>query len=191
MDELTMTETVDPGWAWEGFAQAVGYQELEACYGWDAPPGHLRWGESAYLFYLGTPGPADNLVGWASLTRMPKEPGWFELGLGVWPKHRGRGYRHQILRACANRAFEGLGAEHVSMLVFDGTAHAAQCLREAEVGSAWVYAGRIWYPVPYRVFTISREAWDTRKSSPKNPVDAMCAVLTSRQGIKWGEPWKP
>lgn len=151
MSDLTMTRVDEPGPMWRMFAAAAGDEEMRACYGWESPPACARWGERVYAFLDGTV-----TVAWASLARYPKEPNWFELALGVWPALRRRGYRRRVLGLCAAEAF-ALGAEHVSMLVLDSAAaHAAQCLREAGAGSEWAYAGRVWYPDAYRVFTVSR-----------------------------------
>jgi GNAT superfamily N-acetyltransferase len=158
MSQLAKVRTMHPRPMWESFALALGPKELLACYGWDAVPADARWGETVYTFHL-----ADGhgvVVGWSSLAKYPKEPDVFELAIGVWPAHQGNGYRRDILKITAAVAFVDHGAEQVVMLVLDScTKHAAQCLRDAETGSPWVYSGRVWHGDPLRSFTLTREAW--------------------------------
>lgn len=159
---LAMVRATHPRSMWASFALALGPKEMTACYGWDEVPGDARWGETVYKFHA-----QDGhgvVVGWSSLSKYPKEPDVLELAIGIWPAHQGNGHRRAILDLTAKAAFLGFGAEQVVMLVLDScTKHAQQCLRDAERGSAWVYSGRVWHPDQLRMFTLTREAWETTR----------------------------
>ena len=141
---------------WSAYFGALGPKRMRDCFGWDEPPKEPRWGESVWVFKA-----HGRRVAWSSVTRYPKEPSIFELALGVWPRHQGRGYRGQILDMTATAAFEDLKAEEVVMLVLDSChRHQVQCLRDAqEHRTPWVHSGVVWYPDPYMTFTLTRDAW--------------------------------
>jgi hypothetical protein len=161
---LLMEADLHPSDMWRSFSLALGPEATLAGYGWDAPPARARWSERVFVFREPEAGyaPTGCLAGWSSLTRYPKEPDVLELALGVWPDRRRLGYRRQVLDLTAAEAFRDPAADSVVMLVLDSASeHAAQCLREAEAGSPWVYSGRTWHGDPLRSFTLTREAWES------------------------------
>jgi hypothetical protein len=137
------------------FCAALGKEQTLACYGWMSPPREARWGETFYEFVDSVGG-----VAWSSLSEYPKEPGYYELALGVWPYQQGLGWRRQVLDLTVRAAFGTLGAHLVSMLVLDTCrVHHAICLDEWSRGvSPWVLAGRVWHPVKYSIFSYARPA---------------------------------
>lgn len=161
MEKLVMVRATHPKSVWESFALALGPRETTACYGWDSVPADARWGETVYKFHAPDGGV---VVGWSSLSKYPKEPDVFELTIGVWPAHQGNGHRRVVLDLTAEAAFQAHGAEQVVMLVLDSAVkHSRQCLRDAERGSPWAYSGRVWHPDQLRMFTLTREAWETTR----------------------------
>ena len=155
---LVMVRCHGPGEMWADFSRALGPEAMEDCYGTAALPLDARWGETVWKFHE-----ASGLVAaWASVAEYPKEPGNFELALGVWPRHQGRGHRQSVLALVADEVFTWRPSSMIVMQVFDtAQKHSAQCLRDAERGSAWVYSGRVWYPDALRTFTLTREAWES------------------------------
>ncbi len=157
---LTMHPEPSPGAMWADFSHAWGPSVMSDCYGAEELPLEARHGETVYSFWpVGVTCP---LAGWSSVAEYPKEPGHFELALGVWPEYQRRGHRTEILELTAGHAFATLNASLLTMLVFDSNVrHAAQCLREANAGSPWTYSGRVWYPDALRMFTLTRDAWES------------------------------
>ena len=162
-ERLEARDVPDPGPLWADFFAACGPGVMADAYGWDAPQQTCRGNERVFEFHS----PRYGLVAWSSVSEYPKEPGHYELALGVWPLYQGAGYRRQVLEATAGLMFSNpaLATRQLTMLVYDTCPlHAAQCLRDAERGSAWVYSGRIWYPDALRAFALTREAWESERS---------------------------
>jgi hypothetical protein len=143
---------------WRDFFKAMGVRRMVKCYGWTAPPTTTRVGETVYTFHDAM---EKGLVGWTSLCPSPKDATAVELTIGIFPMHQGRGLRRHLLEATVRVAFNELGADEVTMLVFDSAkAHQDICMRESvERGSYWVYAGEVWYPEPLKMFVLTQQAW--------------------------------
>jgi GNAT superfamily N-acetyltransferase len=169
MADLVARDVSDPGPLWADFFEACGPYVMYDAYGWVEPPRGLRGNERVFAFYDAIPERGGVRVAWSGVSEYPKEPGHYELAVGVWPEHQGKGYRRQVLDETARVMFvpgsmEDPAARQLTMLVFDTCQkHAAQCLRDADRGSAWVYAGRIWYPDAMRAFALTREAWESER----------------------------
>lgn len=161
---LRVTEVADPAPVWLVFFTACGPEVMLDAYGWEKPPTAPRGHERVFTFHDGP-----LLVAWSSVAEYPKEPGWYELAIGVWPEQQSKGYRAPVLAATADAVFADPSTDLITMLILDSCAgHAKVCLRQAEAGSPWVYAGRTWYPEPFRAFTLTRAAW---ASSPAATLD--------------------
>jgi hypothetical protein len=157
---LTVAPLVGAGGLWAQFFKSMGVKKMIKCYGWTEAPSQERQGERVYTFHDTV---EKGLVGWTSLCPSPKDASIFELVIGIFPMHQGRGLRRHLLEHTARIGFAELGAEEIIMLVMDScTQHQEICLRESvERGSYWVYSGECWYPDPYKSFTLTRVAWES------------------------------
>lgn len=154
---LTIHRVMEPKNLWENFFASWGEKMMVDAYGWGSAPDAARWGEQVFAFREGTV-----TVGWTSLTAYPKDETVLELAIGIWPNHQGKGHRRPMLRLTAEKAFVDPLIDTVTMLVLDSVPrHSQQCMRDAENGGDWIFAGRIWFPDPLRVFTLSRAAHES------------------------------
>jgi hypothetical protein len=156
-ESLAIVEESDPGEMWAAFSSALGPAAMEDCYGFERLPARVRHGETVWKFH----DESGRDVAWSSAAEYPKEPGNFEIAFGVWPRYRRQGYRGRVLSLTAMEVFSLADARMLVMQVFDtAIEHSAQCLRDAENGSPWIYAGRVWAPDPLRLFVLTHEAWE-------------------------------
>ena len=156
---LDMSVMEHPTWMWVGFFKECGLDEMLMSFRWDNTPIGARHGETVFAFYLPINDP-DNLVGWGSLKRDTSNKTIMEVVRGVRPKYRNRGYADVMLKMLTDVAFRSMGADMLFRSIYDSNfAHSARNLAAAEKGSPWVYAGRVWYPDPYRIFTYMKDSW--------------------------------
>jgi len=156
---LDMSLMEYPTQMWVGFFNECGLDEMLMTFRWDSPPIGARHGESVFAFYLPI-NDTENLVGWGSLKRDPCNGAIMEVVRGVRPKYRNMGHADTMLKMLSHIAFEQMGADVLFRSVYDtNVAHAARNLDAADRGSPWVYAGRVWYPDPYRIFTYTKDSW--------------------------------
>jgi GNAT superfamily N-acetyltransferase len=164
--DLAIGKVPAPRLLWSTFFDACGAQAMYDAYGWETPPPECRSLEHVFAFIIPDYSKwTSSWVGWTSVTEYAKDPGCYELAIGIWPEHRGKGLRRRMLDMTASETVADPAAVQITMLVLDSaTAHSVMCLREAERGGAWVYAGRTWYPEPLRAFTLTRESWESSRS---------------------------
>ena len=149
---------------WIGYFKECGLDEMLMSFRWDQPPmAGARHGETVFAFFLSTPDdgvPIDRQVGWGSLKRSADNAHIMEVIRGVRPKYRRQGYAEVMLKLLSDVAFRTLGAEQLVRNIYDtNTEHVRRNLEAADKGSPWVYAGRVWYPDPYRIFTYMKDSW--------------------------------
>lgn len=141
-------------WAvWEMFARAWGPKVLQEAYEWSAPPTDTRPLETFYEAYDG-----EYLVGWGSLTKHPLAQEYW-LSLGLFPETVDKHYFRPLKNALADEAF-AMGAKLVTSIIMDSNPeHQNNTMSRCESGRSdnWKYAGQVWYPVGYKIFTLARE----------------------------------
>lgn len=137
---------------WAEFYEAHGADVMYRAYGWTSPEGRpIRKGERVWEFWDDLP---LRRVGWGACYLHLDDPDdvTATLVVGVFPDAGGHGYRLAILDWMSEWA-KGKGAEFSRIIVFaENEANHKRHHREAEQGSAWVWAGDVWYPEQYSIF---------------------------------------
>lgn len=141
---------------WREFYEAHGPEVMARAYGWESAECRpRREGERVWAFYDDTVPPTP-LVGWGSAQMNLRDPDDTSaiLVVGVFPQFEGQGFRRQILDWMTEWA-KGKGAVFASLIVFtENERNHARHHREAEnENDPWVWAGDVWFPEAYSIFT--------------------------------------
>lgn len=138
---------------WRQFADAWGPEVLLNSYGWHQPPAETRPLELFYEYY-----DDEQLIGWGSLTRHPLAQSYW-MSLGLFPDSVDKHYYRPFRDAMIEEAFR-LGAREVTSIIMDtNPEHQNNALGrcKANPDSGMQYAGQVWHPIGYKIFTEARE----------------------------------